>query len=183
MLHFFYALTHKRFAWFCLFFSAMALLSFAFYLQHTLLFEPCTLCVYERLALVVIAIGSLLGLLHPNHVFTRPIAFLLWGIGSVHGLLLSLEHLQTKNVDSGLLTCSMSEPFPAWMPLDTWLPELFFPTGRCDDPLWFFAGFDLVQWLTLTFIIYLLGFTLFILSIGHRILYKRSSCINYLDRF
>jgi len=63
--------SEKRFAWFLLALSSLALESTALYFQYGMGLQPCVLCVYERLAIIGLFIAGIIGLLAPKSFIVR----------------------------------------------------------------------------------------------------------------
>jgi len=74
------------FTWRCVFvagvFSSIVLMAIALYMQHSLGLEPCPLCVFQRMAVMVFGAVCLVGAIHnPAGVFGRRL------YGALHALI------------------------------------------------------------------------------------------------
>lgn len=147
-------LSTQRWPWLLLAFSALALELCALYFQHIMKLEPCVMCVYERITMLGVMLAGLIGAVAPHSLFVRLIAFIIWVINAVWGLLLALEHTYYQMNPSPFATCDFFPNFPSWAPLNEWLPWLFNPTGDCSDIVWQFFGYSMPQWLIVSFAIY-----------------------------
>ncbi|GLS91013.1 disulfide bond formation protein B [Psychromonas marina] len=147
-------LSTQRWPWLLLAFSALALELCALYFQHVMKLEPCVMCVYERITMLGVLLAGLIGASCPQYLLVRLIAFAVWGISAVWGLLLALEHTDYQMNPSPFATCDFFPNFPSWAPLHEWLPWLFNPTGDCADIVWQFFGYSMPQWLIVSFAIY-----------------------------
>lgn len=156
--------TTTRLAWGLLSLSALLFELCGLFFQHVMGLQPCVMCIYERLAFLGILAAGLLGLLHPRWLWLRWAALSLWGYAAFRGLQLSLKHVDYQLNPSPFNTCSLFADFPAWLPLDKWLPWLFNPTGDCADIQWQFLGWSMPQWLVLIFGVYLALFLLIALA-------------------
>ena len=85
--------SEKRFVWFLLAFSSLALESTALYFQYGMGLQPCVLCVYERLAMIGLFVAGIIALLQPLAFILRLIALALGLFSSIKGLLISFRHL------------------------------------------------------------------------------------------
>lgn len=142
-----YAFSRSRFAWALLTLGATLLLLIALFFQYVLGYQPCVMCVYQRAALVVVILAGLLGWLAPRSPVLAASAMLIWLAASADGFLLAREHVGYQLNPSPFNQCSSVAEFPAWLPLDNWLPALFFPTGDCADVDWSLLGWSMPQWL------------------------------------
>ena len=88
--------SEKRFVWFLLAFSSLALESTALYFQYGMGLQPCVLCVYERLAMIGLFVAGIIALLQPRTFILRLIALALGLFSSIKGLLISFRHLDLQ---------------------------------------------------------------------------------------
>jgi len=154
----------NRAPWLMLAMSAIGLELAALYFQYGMKLDPCVLCIYERVAVVGIALAGLLGAVAPAAAWVRWVGMLLWGISAAWGVTLALKHVGIQFGEGLDLSCSFFAEFPAWAPLDLWLPALFQPTGMCDDIQWVFVGLSMPQWMLVIFSLYLLVLAALVLS-------------------
>lgn len=158
MVEYLRALATKRWAWTLMATTALLLELCALFFQHGLGLQPCVMCIYERLALLGILVAGLLGAVNPQNIWLRWSAFLLWGYSSSHGLILAVRHTDYQLNPSPFNQCSPFADFPGWMPLDQWIPWLFFPDGDCSENVWELLSLSMPQWLIGIFAAYLLVF-------------------------
>ena len=151
-------LSLQRWPWLLLAASALTMELCALYFQHVMKLEPCVMCVYERLTMLAIVAAGLIGASAPHNLLVRLIAFTTWGVGSIWGLLLAIEHTDYQMNPSPFATCDFYPNFPSWLPLHELLPWLFNPTGYCSDIVWTFLDYSMPQWLIVSFAIYVVIF-------------------------
>lgn len=164
MLKFLKIQSCNRSAWFLLLFSTVFFEACALYFQHGMNLQPCVLCIYERTAIFGIMFSALLALINPKSIFLR-IMGLLIGLGSaIKGLHISLEHLDLQINPAPWKQCAVVANFPETLPLDQWLPAVFKPLGLCGQEQWQFLGVSMVQWIVAIFTIYILVFSLTLIS-------------------
>lgn len=156
LLHFIGHCSRGRAAWLLLVVSALFLELLALYFQHVQLLQPCVLCIYQRVALFGILIAGLLGSVSPKHQLIRYIAILAWMYSAWQGLKLAWVHTMTQLHPSALTTCDFFVSFPSWLPLDKWLPSVFYASGDCSVKQWSFLTLEMSQWLIGIFAFYLL---------------------------
>lgn len=157
-------LSKQRWPWLLLASSALTLELCALFFQHVMHLEPCVMCIYERIPMLTIIFAGLLGASAPQKLLIRLIAFLIWIVSAIWGLLLAVEHTDYQLNPSPFATCDFFPNFPSWAPLHEWLPWLFNPTGDCSDIVWQFLGYSMPQWLIVCFSIYVVIFTVVSIS-------------------
>lgn len=142
-------------AWFLLTLSALGLEVAALYFQYVLGLAPCIMCIYQRTALWGVCFAGIIGSLGNHFIVTRALAYVVWGVSAVWGLLIAIEHVDMQtSAFSFLYTCEVVPNFPQWMPLHEWLPLLFEANGDCGDIKWQFMGFSMPQVMIAVFAIY-----------------------------
>ncbi|MFC0309326.1 disulfide bond formation protein DsbB [Gallibacterium trehalosifermentans] len=154
MLTVFKSWSLTRSAWFILALSGLALECAALYFQHGLGLQPCVMCIYERVALLTVIFGSLIGAIYPASLFLRIVAILVGGWGAIKGLLLSIEHADLQLNPAPWKQCEFRPDFPQTLPLDQWFPSVFQASGSCSEITWSFLGYTMPQWLIVIFAIY-----------------------------
>lgn len=157
-----------RTPWALVLFSALALEATALYFQFGLHLDPCVLCVYQRAAILGIALGGLLGMIAPRLTVLRLAGYLAIGGAALLGLRFALRHVAVLGGQS--FDCSFLPDFPTWLPLHEWMPTLFQPTGMCDEIDWHFLDFTMPEVMVGIFIAYLAAVAYAILreSLGRR---------------
>lgn len=142
-------------AWLVLMISALALEFIALVFQYVMNLAPCIMCVYQRVALFSILLAGLVGYFSCSYKLGRLLAFVLWAIGAIWGLLIAIEHVDMQNAAFSLFfTCEFIPNFPTWAPLHEWIPFLFEATGDCSDINWQFLGYSMPQWMIVVYAIY-----------------------------
>ena len=145
-MKFFSDLSINTRAWQFLAFSALALELTALYFQYVMGLAPCIMCIYQRTAIWGIFFAGIVGSLGNKNIVLRLIAFSLWGVGAIWGLLIAIEHVEIQSATlSFLYSCEFVPNFPSWAPLHQWLPFLFEATGDCGDINWQFFGYTMPQ--------------------------------------
>lgn len=144
--------------WLLLFLGSMLLFIIALYFQYSMGLEPCVKCVYQRVAILGIALFAVVGLVGYRFIITRWLALLGWGYAAFEGLRVAYDHwdLQTSK-NAFFAVCESAPNFPAWAPLHEWLPGLFAAPGLCGDIDWSFAGLGMPGWMTFIFAGFLLA--------------------------
>ena len=134
-------------------FTAFAMELVALWFQHVMKLQPCVLCIYERCALFGIMGAGLLGAIAPRSPI-RFIALAVWLWSAGKGIALAWQHTMMQLHPSPFQTCDFMARFPAGLPLDKWLPQVFVATGDCSVRQWSFLDLEMPQWLLGIFIAY-----------------------------
>ena len=156
--------SEKRFVWFLLAFSSLALESTALYFQYGMGLQPCVLCVYERLAMIGLFVAGMIALLQPRAFILRLIALALGLFSSIKGLLISFRHLDLQMNPAPWKQCEFIPNFPETLPFHQWFPFIFNPTGSCNESQWSLFGLTMVQWLVVIFSLYVVILTLLLIA-------------------
>ncbi|NRA70156.1 MAG: disulfide bond formation protein DsbB [Gammaproteobacteria bacterium] len=164
MLNFLNNLATKRIAWLSLFLVATAFEITALIFQYGLGLEPCVMCIYQRTAILGIAIAGLIGAIAPSYAVSRWIGYLIWGYSAIKGLLIAIEHVEIQTNPSPFFTCDFAPDFPSWLKLDQLIPSFFQATGDCADISWMFAGYSMSQWMIVIFGAFTLALTIIALN-------------------
>ncbi len=154
-----------RQAWLMLAVSALLLEGCALFFQYYFGLAPCIMCIYQRVAIGSIFFGGIMGATAPNHLLSRLAGYTFWGIGSIWGLLIAIEHVEMQNEDTSLFfSCEFIPNFPSWAPLHEWIPFLFEATGDCGEISWQFLGYSMPQWMIVVYATYCLALLVIISS-------------------
>ncbi|MBN7820921.1 disulfide bond formation protein DsbB [Bowmanella yangjiangensis] len=145
----------KRWPWALLFISALILELTALYFQYGMGLEPCIMCIYQRNAVFGLLFAGLFGLLLYKAWFGRLLAFGLWAVSAIWGLLVAIEHVDIQTAANPFFTvCEIVPNFPSWLPLHEWIPQIFAATGDCGDIDWSFMDMSMPQWMVVIFAVY-----------------------------
>ncbi len=158
-------LTLNNKSWLILGISALGLELCALIFQYIMGLAPCIMCVYQRAAIASIFLAGLVGFIGCKFIVARIIALSLWGIGSIWGLLIAIEHVEIQsNSGSLFFSCEFVPNFPSWAPLHQWIPFIFEATGDCGDINWQFFGFSMPQWMIVVYGVYAVTFVFILLN-------------------
>lgn len=163
MLRFLNQCSRGRGAWLLLAGSALALELVALWFQHGMHLAPCVMCIYERCALLGILGAGIVGTVAPRTPL-RFVALAIWVYSAVRGLQLAWEHTMLQLHPSPFVTCDFAARFPAWLPLDKWLPQMFVASGDCGVSQWSFLSMGMPQWLVGIFAAFLIVAVLVVIA-------------------
>jgi len=133
----------------------LALLSFGLYLEHfQKSLEACPLCIFQRIAYILIGLIALIGATHnPKDLFLVIYKFLII-ITAITGALIAgrqvwLQHLPPELVpECGPGLDYMLNVFP----LSDAIKMILSGSGECAEVKWRFIGFSIAEWSLIMFI-------------------------------
>ena len=143
----------------------MALMATALYFQHVLGLEPCPLCVFQRIFVIVVGAIMVVGAIHDPGALWRRIYALGIAVFSTLGIVVAGRHVWLQNLPADQVPeCGpgleyMLEAFP----LGDALNMVFRGSGECAEVQWSFLGLTIPGW-TLLIFIGLLGFSVYLLG-------------------
>jgi len=127
------------------FFVCLVLLSYALYAQYGLLLEPCPLCIFQRVAVIAMALIFLLAALHnPGRNGTLLYAAMI-GVAGAAGMVVAGRHVWLQNLPPDKVpACGpgleyMLDAFPLFEVLEVVLTG----SGECATVDWAFLGLSM----------------------------------------
>jgi disulfide bond formation protein DsbB len=158
-------LTTNSTPWLFLALSALGLELCALFFQYVLELAPCIMCVYQRVAICSIILAGFTGFIGCRFILARIVAYALWGVGAIWGLIVALEHVEIQgNTNSLFFSCDLYPNFPTWAPLHEWIPFLFEATGDCGEISWQFLGYSMPQWMIVVYGVYTIAFAFILVN-------------------
>ncbi len=153
----------QRWPWAFLMISAISFEIIALYFQYGMGLEPCIMCIYQRVAVLGIAIACIPPLINPKMKPLRYLGHIGWFVAAGWGVKLAREHVLMQDPENFMLamSCDIFPNFPDWMPLHVWFPAVFEPRGTCDSIDWQFLGLSMPGWMYLIFAVYFLTAVVF----------------------
>lgn len=145
-------------AWLLLAISTLGLELAALYFQYAMDLAPCIMCIYQRVAIWAIFFAGIAGYFSSSLIIGRIVAFGLWAVGAIWGLIIALEHVEMQSANKGplsfLFSCDIVPNFPSWAPLHEWIPALFEASGDCGEISWQFLGHSMPEWMVVVYSVY-----------------------------
>ena len=138
-----------------------ALLTYAVFAQYGQMFEPCPLCIFQRVAMAATGLVGLVAGLHAPRAawgrrFYGVLAFLLAGTGAaIAARHVWLQHLPPDKVpECGPGLNYMIEVLPSWADV---VRKVLHGSGECAKVDWTFLGFSMPEWTLLCFVLLAAG--------------------------
>jgi disulfide bond formation protein DsbB len=144
----------RRIAYFLAFFVCAILIAYALYLQYVEGLEPCPLCVFQRICLIIMGVIFLIaGFHHPGRVGATVYAILLLLAGSAGiafaGRQVWLQSLPADQVPA----CGMGLNYMLdTLPFTDVLKKVLEGSGECAEKNWEFLHLSLAGWMLVFFI-------------------------------
>jgi protein dithiol:quinone oxidoreductase len=133
----------------------IGLWAYALYAQYVLHFDPCPLCVLQRLAFALFGAIALLALLQNPRATGQKIYGALLAIAGLIGVGIAGRHVWLQHLPADQVpTCSnMSLDFMLdVLPLTETIRRTFTGSAECAKVDWTFAGLSMPEWTLLWFI-------------------------------
>ena len=141
--------------------ACAALLAYAVFAQYGQFYEPCPLCIFQRVAMAAVGIIGLAAALHaPKGAAGRRawgiLAFLAAAIGAaIAARHVWLQHLPPEKVPAcGPGLGFMLESMPSYLDV---VKKVLAGSGECAEVNWTFLGFSMPEWTLLVFVLLAIG--------------------------
>lgn len=128
--------------------ACAALMGYALYAEHVLMLEPCPLCVFQRIAVILLGIVLLLAALHHPAGRGRTIYAVLTGLVATGGALVAGRHVWLQHLPPDQVpACGPGfEYIIESFPLSEALRMVFTGSGECAVSDWSFLGLSMPAW-------------------------------------
>ena len=149
---------HPRIVFLLVFALCLALLAYGLVLQYVYGLEPCPLCVFQRIAYIVMLVISLIAVIHnpgnPARHFYNGALLIAAGAGAgIASRQVWLQHLPVDQVpECGPGLDYMLEVFPFFEALQMILSG----SGECAEVKWQFLGMSIAEWSLVWFLFFIL---------------------------
>ena len=126
-------------------FGAVIALPAALYMQHGKGLLPCTMCIIQRYAFLLVGLSALLCILMPFHVI-RVLWVIIGLLGALGGIIAAVRNLWVLSHPEILCGRDPVELFLNGLPPAQWFPKVFVALGLCSDPIPPLLGLPLPAW-------------------------------------
>lgn len=147
-------LMSRRMVNFAGFFTCAMMMAYALYAEHRLLLEPCPLCVFQRVAVIVLGALFLLAALHNPTGRGRVAYAFLTGLTAASGAGIAAWHLRLQNLPPEQVpSCGPGFDYIIdSFPLSEALRLIFTGSGECATIDWSFLGLSMPAWVLIALI-------------------------------
>jgi len=153
MLNYFYSIPKRAFNTAAAL-SCAGLMAYAYYSQYIDGLEPCPLCIFQRLALLLVGVMFTLAALHnPEKMGSRIYAGLI-GLSALLGAAIAGRHVWLQNLPEDLVPeCGPGLDYMLdVLPLTETLSIVLNASGECADINWQFLGLSMPAWVLIWFV-------------------------------
>ena len=129
-----------------------ALMGYALYAQHVLALEPCPLCIFQRVAVIVVGVIFLAAAIHnPGTKGSRWYLGLLW-LAVLGGALIAGRHIWIQAQPPGsVAACGASLDYLLEiMPVTDVITKVLTGSGECGKIDWRFLGLTMPWWVLIS---------------------------------
>ncbi len=138
------------------FVACVGLMGFALYLQHVQKLDPCPLCIFQRIVIIVLGVVSLAAFAHNPAGWGRRVYAGMALALSAAGAGLAARHVWIQSfpdaVECGPGLGYMLEQFP----LTEVFSKVLKGSGDCADVLWTFLGLSIPGWTLVVFAVFVI---------------------------
>lgn len=137
------------------FLICVAGLGFAYYVQHFQGFEPCPLCIFQRLALLLVGLIFFVAAAHNPRGWGAKGYAIIIGLAAGVGIGIAARHVWLQHLppDQVPLCGPSLEYMLQAFPLNETLREVLTGSGECARVDWTMLGFSMPEWTLLLFIV------------------------------
>ena len=131
------------------FLACLALMAYALYAEHVLGFEPCPLCMFQRVGVVVLgAVFMIAALHHPRSVGGARTYGALIALAAAFPAYVAGRHVYIQGLPPGSVpSCGASLDYMVEVfPLMTVIKKVLFGAGECQKIDWAFLGLSMPAW-------------------------------------
>lgn len=139
-----------------LFVASLIGMGFALYLEHVQGLNPCPLCVFQRVGLIILGLFSLLGMLHqPKSVVMKRTYTALGLLGVLWSTAVAARHVWLQNLPPDQVpSCGPGLDYLIdALPLKSVLQQVLSGSGECAVIDWTFLGQSLPVWSLIFFVV------------------------------
>ncbi|MGB5345977.1 MAG: disulfide bond formation protein B [Woeseia sp.] len=139
------------------FLACVAMMAYALYAEHQLLLEPCPLCVFQRLATIVLGAVFLVAALHNPQAWGRRVYAVLLLLAGGAGFGVAAWHVRLQNLPADEVpACGPGLDYIIdAFPLSDALRMIFTGSGECATIDWRFLGLTMPAWVAICFAVLL----------------------------
>ena len=131
------------------FMLCVSLIAVALYMQYGLNYGPCPLCIFQRIAFILIGLICLFAAFHnpPYGGAGNKFYGMLIGLSALGGIGLSLRHSWLQHFPPDTVECGAGLDY--WLetlPVGDIIQKVLTGSGECSDIVWKFLGLSIPEW-------------------------------------
>lgn len=130
------------------------LLAYAYYLQFHVGLEPCPLCIFQRIGVIILGLLFLIAAIHAPRGGGARIWAVILAIFALAGALTSARHLWVQLHPDPTASCGVGLNYMLKvLPLFEVIKRAFMGTGDCQIINWTFLGLSMPAWVLICFVL------------------------------
>lgn len=139
------------------FLVSCGLIGVALFMQHGLGYEPCPLCIFQRIAFISIGLTCLVAAIHNPLFWGNKVYASLISLGGLFGLGIALRQSWLQHFPPKFVECGAGlEYWLETLPPGKIIQNVLKGTGDCTDVVWKFLGLSIPEWAAILFAIYII---------------------------
>ncbi|MDH3688657.1 MAG: disulfide bond formation protein B [Gammaproteobacteria bacterium] len=140
-----------------------ALIGGALYFQYVEHLEPCPLCIFQRIFIIVMAVVFLIAAIHNPRLWGRRVYGLLIALLSAIGAAIAARHVWLQNLPPDQVPeCGPGLDFMLdAFPMSEVIQMVLSGSGECAEIAWMFLGISIPGWTLLIFGIFFVAALIF----------------------
>lgn len=134
------------------FLACAGLLAYAYYAQYVMHLEPCPLCIFQRIGIIVLCVVFLIAALQDPGVKGRRVYAALIALAALGTIGVALRHLYIQHLPAGSVpACGAPLDLLLKMfPLTEVLTKVLSGSGECAKITWEFLGLAMPAWVLIS---------------------------------
>lgn len=143
---------YSRYSWIALMLACLSFIMVGLYFQEVKKLAPCFLCINQRMALIVIMFGGLIGSIKPKNKKIIGTGFFFWILGGIYGISAAIYQVYLQKNPTPDFSCGPDMDYLIEIKgrIEAFRILLDSP-GNCSDVSWVFLGFSIAEWMVLIF--------------------------------
>jgi protein dithiol:quinone oxidoreductase len=149
------AVNNRRLANFLGFLACAGLMGYAYYSQYALGFEPCPLCIFQRVGVVALGVVFLIAALHNPKAWGRYVYAGLIGLAALATIGVAGRHLYVQSLPPGSVP-SCGAPLDVLLqftPVFDVIKKVLTGGGECQEVNWTFLGLAMPAWVLISAVV------------------------------
>jgi len=140
--------TQRRLGNFIGFLTCVGLIGYALYSQHIIGLDPCPLCIFQRIAVMVAGALFLLATIHHPKKVGASLYAVLISFAAIGGILIASRHIWIQAQPAGSVpACGATLDYMMqYMPMTTVINKVLSGSGECAEITWRMLGLSMPWW-------------------------------------
>jgi disulfide bond formation protein DsbB len=137
------------------FLACVGLMAYALYAEHVLGLTPCPLCIFQRVAVIVVGLMFLIAALHNPGAKGARVYGVLIALAGVAGLIVAGRHIWIQAQPPGTVAACGADLnyLLEIMPLTEVVSKVLTGSGECGKVDWQFLGLSMPYWVFISLVL------------------------------